>query len=268
MTLAVQDEVNREFRRTVLGALARLGLLLHEARHADGFPHNGACCAGPTCDVNYDESNLTAYGVNYWFDRALADGTLNTGYSCWSSDLSSEFQSQFLGHANLLATNQFCEVKPPLLDDQNTPMPPCSDCAPPAGGIIGDRPVAVDDAATVESGSSVIISVLDNDQGLADTPIMVSISSTPNHGMAFAGADNRVTYTSNIGFSGDDSFQYTAADRDGDGSSATVTVNVRAAPPPPPPKKKGGGAIDFHILMLLLLLAASRMLPASTSRSL
>ncbi len=97
-----------------------------------------------------------------------------------------------------------------------------SDGVPP----INEIPMAVNDSVNADTGASVVISVLDNDQGLADVPIMVSISADPNNGTAIAGADNNVTYTSNVGFVGDDNFQYTATDRDGDASSATVTVTV------------------------------------------
>jgi hypothetical protein len=97
-----------------------------------------------------------------------------------------------------------------------------SDATPP----VNEVPLAVNDSANADTGASIIISVLDNDQGLADTPIMVSISADPMDGTAIAGADNKVTYTSNPGFTGDDDFEYTATDRDGEASSATVMVTV------------------------------------------
>jgi len=97
-----------------------------------------------------------------------------------------------------------------------------SDGDPP----VNNTPMAVNDAVDADTGVSVVIDVLDNDQSLADTPIVVSISADPANGSAIAGADNNVTYTSNPGFVGDDSFQYTATDRDGDAASGTVTVTV------------------------------------------
>ena len=97
-----------------------------------------------------------------------------------------------------------------------------SDGTPPVNNV----PAAANDSADADTGVSVVIDVLENDQGLADTPIVVAISANPANGTAIAGADNNITYTSNPGFEGDDGFQYTATDRDGDASSATVTVTV------------------------------------------
>jgi len=84
----------------------------------------------------------------------------------------------------------------------------------------------VNDNADADTGISVTIDVLANDQNIADTPIVVSIAADPTNGTAIAGADNKVTYTSAAGFVGDDDFQYTATDRDSDASSAVVTVTV------------------------------------------
>jgi len=97
-----------------------------------------------------------------------------------------------------------------------------SETSPPANQM----PTAIDDAVDVQSGSSVDINVLENDQGLSDTPVSVAITSPPSNGMAAAGADNLVTYTPTAGFSGTDSFEYTVTDKDGDTSIATVNVMV------------------------------------------
>jgi hypothetical protein len=91
---------------------------------------------------------------------------------------------------------------------------------------VNNVPTAVDDNVNADTGVSVVIDVLNNDQQLADTPIVVSVSADPTNGAAIAGADNDVTYTSTPGFVGDDNFQYIATDRDGDASRATVTVTV------------------------------------------
>lgn len=56
-------------------------------------------------------------------------------------------------------------------------------------------------------------------------------------------ATKTVRYSPPLGFSGSDSFKYTARGQGIDASAATVTVSVGAAPPPPP-GGGGGGGID------------------------
>lgn len=87
-------------------------------------------------------------------------------------------------------------------------------------------PIAMNDMATVVSGGMVIISVLDNDTGLSDTPLTVTLSSPPANGTATVNADNTITYIATAGFVGIDSFTYTITDADGDSSTATVNVTV------------------------------------------
>ena len=103
-------------------------------------------------------------------------------------------------------------------------------------------PQAVNDTATAEDGVETVIDVLNDslktgspgpgaDQGLADTPIVITIASPPAHGTVTVVAAtptvrSYVKYTSTAGFTGDDTFTYTLTDADGNASPTAATVTV------------------------------------------
>jgi hypothetical protein len=88
------------------------------------------------------------------------------------------------------------------------------------------RPVAVADSLTVAEDASAEVAVLDNDSGLADGSLSVTIADAPGHGKATAGAGHRITYTPDRDYAGSDSFTYRVVDADGDEDTATVAVAV------------------------------------------
>jgi gliding motility-associated-like protein len=90
-------------------------------------------------------------------------------------------------------------------------------------------PVAIDDEASVEENSSVNIDVLTNDTGLDDTPITVNISQQPTNGTVVVEGDNTVTYTPDSEFFGNDSFNYTVTDANGDADEASVSMTITQA---------------------------------------
>jgi CshA-type fibril repeat protein len=83
------------------------------------------------------------------------------------------------------------------------------------------------DVATTPNGSTLSVpastGVLANDSG---TGLSVVSNTTPAHGTATVRADGSYTYTPTAGFSGSDTFQYTAKDSSGQTSTSTVTVTV------------------------------------------
>ncbi|MGH8085780.1 MAG: putative Ig domain-containing protein [Lysobacter sp.] len=89
-------------------------------------------------------------------------------------------------------------------------------------------PVAADDAANTIAEQVVTIDVTDNDSGVIDA---IAIVTAPHHGsVAVTGVD--AVYTPTAGFSGSDSFTYTANGPGGSSAAATVTVEVAALPVP------------------------------------
>ncbi len=87
-------------------------------------------------------------------------------------------------------------------------------------------PDAVPDRAGTDEDTPVTTSVLANDTGIAEAPIVVTIASPPAHGSVAVEPDGRVTYTPDPDWNGTDRYTYQVADRDGENDAATVTVTV------------------------------------------
>ena len=95
----------------------------------------------------------------------------------------------------------------------------------PNVNVNGEVPLARADIATTADNQDVRISVLDNDENLADTPITISIDSQPVHGSVVISGEG-IIFSPTIGFVGNDSFIYRLTDVNGDFSIATVDVNI------------------------------------------
>ncbi|HEY6099652.1 MAG TPA: hypothetical protein VIW03_09495, partial [Anaeromyxobacter sp.] len=141
VTLRVNDDVNRSYHRTWEGAAEWITLLMHEARHRDGFPHVSCCPDGAGCDQTYDETSLSPQGIQYWLERAWLDGTLHSGYTCLSPARTAAVKSWLRAAANG-RQSRFCTSPPPVLTDANNPPPPCDQrcdasvtCVSPAWGV-------------------------------------------------------------------------------------------------------------------------------------
>jgi len=94
-------------------------------------------------------------------------------------------------------------------------------------------PTAVDDSATTDEETPVVIDVVGNDtdvDGVVD-PSTVSIVTMPTGGsVSVDPVTGEVTYTPSPGFSGTDTFVYEVCDDDGYCDEATVTVEVNGVP--------------------------------------
>jgi len=87
-------------------------------------------------------------------------------------------------------------------------------------------PQSVDDAEVVDANTATAIDVLANDTDAdGDTLQISSISTSPVHGDVVIN-NNQVVYTSDIAYSGPDSFSYSVSDGFGGISSSIVTVDV------------------------------------------
>lgn len=94
----------------------------------------------------------------------------------------------------------------------------------------GTEPEAVDDEATTDQGISVDIPVLDNDSDADGDPITIVEVTDPGNGSVQCDDTGPCTYVPDPDFCGDDSFDYTITDDDGNEDTATVTVTVVCAP--------------------------------------
>ena len=89
---------------------------------------------------------------------------------------------------------------------------------------VGRGPVPGDDAVATPSGTPITVDVLANDTDIDGYPLSVSAVSQGLHGSVTINPDRTVTYTPAAGFTGYDSFSYTADD--GRGGTATATARV------------------------------------------
>jgi hypothetical protein len=108
------DEPTREFHRQWYGESSLITLFAHEVRHLDGFPHDSACGIPFGCDLTYDESNLSPYGIQYWLDAHWLSGDINVGLGCLDSASVLAIGQQILGSTTSLR-RRFSQTLPPLL---------------------------------------------------------------------------------------------------------------------------------------------------------
>ena len=100
-----------------------------------------------------------------------------------------------------------------------------------AAALANAAPTAVADTASVQSGQTVTIPVLENDSDPDGDALELTAVTPGGHGVAAVAGAN-VTYTANTGYVGDDSITYTVSDPQGATATATVTVTVTPAPAP------------------------------------
>jgi hypothetical protein len=126
-------EEQRDADRRPEGILGEIGLLVHETRHAFGYPHTDCCTAGPAaCDQRYDAADPSAYAVQHWVLQALRAGALETGYACLEPVRTSSIRFSLALAANEAAT-RFCEDAPAPLPQE--PPPACESTPPFETGV-------------------------------------------------------------------------------------------------------------------------------------
>ena len=94
-----------------------------------------------------------------------------------------------------------------------------------ASGTATFSPAAAPDSYSGTAGGSLVVAapgVLQNDTGATTA----SLSSSPSHGSLTLNADGSFTYSPNAGFSGTDSFQYTACHSGACSDPATVSLTI------------------------------------------
>ncbi|GEM_PF-2214491 len=97
---------------------------------------------------------------------------------------------------------------------------------------VNDPPVASADSATVEKNSGPsFVSVLANDTDIDGDPLVIASVGPASHGIVvIVGGGSGLTYQPASGYTGADSFTYTASDGKGGTASATVSVTVQQIP--------------------------------------
>ena len=123
-----KNDTTREWQRSWIGMAELIALIMHERRHADpgGYPHTSCCSVGANgCDQEYNEANLSPYGIQWWLRRQWIEGGLYTGYSCLSKAEVNDIKT-FLRNTANQERARYCQNPPPLLTDANNPVGPCS----------------------------------------------------------------------------------------------------------------------------------------------
>ena len=109
-----------------------------------------------------------------------------------------------------------------------------------------NRPVAASDVATTNEDAAVVINVLTNDSDRDRDALTVTSVTSPSSGTATVRSDNRITYTPNTNFNGNDQFSYTVSDGYGGSATAQVRVTVNAVNDSP----VAMGSIDAQTVMV------------------
>ncbi|TPL98813.1 type I secretion C-terminal target domain-containing protein, partial [Mesorhizobium sp. B2-3-11] len=102
--------------------------------------------------------------------------------------------------------------------------------------IDDDTPVALPDTVLGTVTGTVLINVIANDAFGADgvnLTTSVNVATAPTHGTLINNHDGTFSYTPTAGYNGGDSFTYTIIDRDGDASTAAVTIPTIVTNSPP-----------------------------------
>ncbi len=94
-------------------------------------------------------------------------------------------------------------------------------------------PDAVDDFASTDLDTAIVIDVTDNDSDPEGGALTVTFLTDPANGSVVDNGDGTVTYTPDPGFIGTDTFEYDISDPAGNSDTAIVTVDVEDPNSPP-----------------------------------
>ena len=131
---SLQDDFQRNFKRSWTGISNTLDFFAHEARHAneDDPGHTWGCEAFPDpdgpwgCDHSYDLNNLGAYGIQYWLNHSWLMGYLNIGMSC-NPETAENYVNWHLSYVNI-SRRRFVTNVPEVAVKPNPPYGgPCFD---------------------------------------------------------------------------------------------------------------------------------------------
>ncbi|MFB6287127.1 MAG: Ig-like domain-containing protein [Candidatus Bipolaricaulia bacterium] len=98
---------------------------------------------------------------------------------------------------------------------------------------VNDPPVASDDTDSTDEDTSVTVPVLDNDNDVDGDSLTITSATQPTNGSVDCSGGTECVYTPNPDFNGQDSFDYTITDNNGEFDTATATIDVAAVNDPP-----------------------------------
>jgi DNA/RNA endonuclease G (NUC1) len=153
-----------------------------------------------------------------------------------------------------------------VCDNGTTNGAPDSQCAGATVNItvnsINDNPVAVDDSSITDEDTPVTLDVIANDTDLdGDSRTLESVASAANGSVTIV--NGQVQYSPGPNFNGSDSFTYVVAD--GQGGSATGTVNITINPVNDAPTANSQSASTDANTPLAVALTGSDLESASAS---
>lgn len=99
--------------------------------------------------------------------------------------------------------------------------------------VLNNNPEANDDSATVTEGESTVLDVLANDSDTDGSELSIDSVTQAQNGTVTINSDGTLSYLSNDGYVGTDSFTYTITDADGGLSTANVSIVVESGNNPP-----------------------------------
>jgi hypothetical protein len=122
----VQDDYNREFDKGWRGISGNIDFFAHEIRHTNGTGYTHSSCCGLTygCDNEYNESDLSPYGIQYWLNKSWLTGYINVGARTSGSQTEiNDIISWHLGAMNSTFRTRFCNNAPAMVNLTDIPNP-------------------------------------------------------------------------------------------------------------------------------------------------
>jgi large repetitive protein len=117
---------------------------------------------------------------------------------------------------------------------------------------VNDAPQAVNDAASTNEDTPIVISVLDNDSDPENDVLSVDSVEQPQNG-SVSNNGGSVTYTPHPDFHGSDTFSYAATDGNGGRAEAIVTIDVSPENDPPIAQDDSGSTLEDTAVMIDVL---------------
>ncbi|WP_445777224.1 Ig-like domain-containing protein [Shewanella sp.] len=131
--------------------------------------------------------------------------------------------------------------------------------------VVANRaPIAVDDMASTDDKTALILDVLSNDTDADNHPLSVIAASAQQGSVMIE--NNKIRYTPTTGFDGVDTVSYTISDGEGGEATANVMVTVKAYQTQVVKNGSSGGSLHWFWSGLLLLVIMLRLKPQSGLR--